>query len=145
MNLLDTFRHEHQQLRERLTRLEEALAQDETTFPAVFFAFQADASAHMKRKDLFYKQLDENHRVPDRVLMHDLRNNHAAVVFALESLGIRLRKNGPNAEWRLRWTSMTNVLKPHWDQEERDLFPLFESLLSAEEQQRLTRDIEALR
>ena len=59
----------------------------------------------------------------DRGLIHQLRNDHAAVIFTLESLAIRLRKNGVNPDWRTRFDNLMNVFLPHLDQEEKNLFP----------------------
>ncbi len=144
MDLLNAFRLDHQRLKNRVEVIEAALRNDPGSHSALFFDFQAKASAHLKRKDLFYARLDDGRRIEDRVLMHDLRNNHAAVVFSLESLGIRLRKSGPNEDWQKRWAAMVEVLIPHLEKEEKELFPLALKWLSADEQRQLTADIEAL-
>src|SRR5262249_31310752 len=96
---------------------------------------------HFKREDAYFRILDQDKRVPDRGLVHQLRNDHAAVIFTLESLQIRLRKNGANPDWRSRFTNMMNVFFPHLDIEEKQLFALGKKMLSTEELAQITRDI----
>ncbi len=78
---------------------------------------------------MYYPKVDADKRLPDRALMHALRNDHAAVVFALESLAIRLRKKVPVADWKVKFDTMINVLLPHFDQEEQQLYVAAERIL----------------
>ena len=82
-------------------------------------------------------------RVPDRGLIHQLRNDHAAVVFTLESLVIRLRKNGINPDWQSRFDNLMNVFLPHLDQEENHLFPIGRKMLSSAELDTISQKIQS--
>src|SRR5581483_2666926 len=94
---------------------------------------------HFRLEEPFYRILDAEKRVPDRGLIHQLRNDHAAVLFSFESLLIRLRKQGPNEDWRQRLESLMNVLLPHLDLEEQRAFPLADELLTPEEKTKLSQ------
>lgn len=135
---------EHDTLRKSVQSLEAAIEKKAVSFPTDFASFQTFIAKHFKKKDLYYLQVDRDHRVEDRVLMHDLRNDHAAVVFTIESLGIRLRKNGLNPEWEKKWQTMVEVLLPHLKREEETLFPIGKKLLSPEEETTLVNDIQNL-
>ncbi len=95
--------------------------------------FQASVRLHFKREDVYYRILDSDKRIPDRGLIHQLRNDHAAVIFTLESLAIRLRKNGCNEDWQTRFQNMMDVFLPHLDHEEHTLFPLGRKSLTPQE------------
>ena len=75
--------------------------------------------------------------------MHQLRNDHAAVVFTLESLAIRLRKNGVNPDWRSRFENLMDVFLPHLDQEEKTLFPLGKKCSTRQELEAIARRCDA--
>ena len=51
----------------------------------------------------------------------------------MESLLIRLRKNGPVEAWWQHFDNLMNVFLPHMDHEEQTLFPQAEQLLTADE------------
>jgi len=55
--------------------------------------------------------------------MHALRNDHAAVVFTLESLAIRLRRKVPLEEWKTKFEGMIKVLLEHFTIEEKNYSP----------------------
>src|SRR5207302_6979827 len=96
-------------------------------------SFQSAVQKHFQREDVYYRVLDDDKRVPDRGLIHQLRNDHAAVVFTLESLAIRLRKSGVNADWKGRFDTLMKVFLPHLDEEDNHLFPIGRKMLSATE------------
>jgi hypothetical protein len=144
MSIHDLLIQDHQTIRTKARALEAALGQGSPKLPELMAQFQATVLPHFKKKDLYYQRLDDGKRVTDRVLMHDLRNDHAAIVFTIESLVIRLRKNGPNEEWKKKWKSLTEVLFPHFDKEESVLFPLGKKLMSPAELQSLDDDVKAL-
>lgn len=127
------FANEHKRLRELGAAVEIAIGAGAEALPAAFGAFRDAAAKAFRRLDRYYERVDRDRRIPDRVLMHDLRNDHAAVVFTLESLQIRLKKNGLNDDWRKKWGSLTGVLWPYLERLPRQLFPLGESHLTAED------------
>jgi len=99
----------------------------------------------LKKEDsVYYPAIDTGKQFADRELMHSLRNDHAAVVFALESLAIRLRKKVPLEEWKPKFEMMTKVLLEHFETEEKKLFPQVESGLPPATLQTLLIDIQAL-
>ena len=93
---------------------------------------------------MYFKVLDDGKQVQNRDLMHDIRNDHAAVVFALESLAIRLRKNVPLNEWKPKFDHMLSVLLPHFDQEEKELFPKASALLEAAAMAQILEEIQKI-
>src|SRR5204862_81679 len=114
---------DHQILRNQAFTLREALSQDPQKIAEALTGFQAAVQKHFNREETYYRILDEGKRLQDRGLIHQLRNDHAAVIFTLESLAIRLRKNGVNPDWRARFETMMAVFIPHLDQEDTHLFP----------------------
>src|SRR5947209_6818655 len=96
----DLLASDHQELRAQADRLQSLVGQDPEKLGKALADFQTSVSKHFKREDGYYRIVDNDKRIPDRGLIHQLRNDHAAVIFTLESLMIRLRKNGVNPEWR---------------------------------------------
>src|SRR3982751_2328331 len=101
MTLHDLFATDHAQLRDRIAELQSASRKNVEAVEVLYPAFQQAARAHFRKEDeVYYPYVDAGKRIEDRELMHTLRNDHAAVVFALESLAIRLRKKVPLPEWK---------------------------------------------
>lgn len=111
-------------------QLREIMAKKPSQLADFLPKIQQEVSGHFKREEIYYRTLDDGKRIGDRELMHSLRNDHAAVVFTLESLVIRLRKSGFNPDWKKRCENMLDVLLPHLDHEEKELFPKGTSFLS---------------
>lgn len=139
----DRFTRDHRIIREQAKLLQDAVSKNPENLGKSLQEFQALVRAHFQREDTYYRILDDGKRIADRGLVHQLRNDHAAAIFTLESLGIRYRKSGVNSEWMTRFTSLINVLLPHLDQEESVLFPLGRKLLTAEEVTAIQQDIAA--
>ena|SRR5438132_13550907 len=130
---------DHNTLRSQAGHLNTLVGGDAETLGGALENFQAVVQKHFQQEDVYFRTLDDGNRIPVRGLVHQLRNDHAAVVFTLESLSIRLRKYGMNDDWRGRFNNLMNVLLPHLDQEENHLFPLGRSTLSAGELARITQ------
>ncbi len=144
MNPHDLLTSDHQRLRDQAGKLKEFIGQNPQTLTEALTEFQKNVQKHFKREDVYYRVLDDGKRIEDRGLIHQLRNDHAAVVFTLESLAIRLRKNGVNADWRIRFDNLMNVLIPHLDKEDGFLFPLGQKMLSPQELASLADQIQNL-
>jgi hypothetical protein len=100
---------EHNHLRKLFAALDSAL--EESGDPAPHFSqIHSEIQKHFRHEDPYYGLVDAGKRFDDRGLMHTLRNDHAAVLFTLESLKIRLRKSGLTPEWRERYKTMRGVL-----------------------------------
>jgi iron-sulfur cluster repair protein YtfE (RIC family) len=145
MKLHELFTADHTALRRRIAELQATLAKNPEGVEALYGIFHQEVRAHFRKEDdVYYPHVDAGKRIQDRGLIHSLRNDHAAVVFALESLAIRLRKKVPLSEWTVKFDTMIKVLLPHFDQEEKNLFPEVERLLPAEELKSLFDKIQAL-
>jgi hypothetical protein len=144
MNLEDQFIADHGTLRKQVSLLTSLMDGKPATLSEELERFQTVVQNHFKKEEPYYRVLDEGKRVPDRGLMHQLRNDHAAVIFAVESLRIRLRKGGVNPEWRGRFDRLMEVFLPHMDQEEKTLYPLGQKLLTPEEVSRIAAEIQTL-
>src|SRR5258706_8661182 len=129
----DLLMADHKALRTQAEALKSLVGQDPQKLGTELANFQTAVQKHFKIEDPYFRVLDDGKRVPDRGLVHQLRNDHAAVVFTLESLAIRLRKNGVNADWRTRFDTLMSVFLPHLDQEDKHLFPIGQKLLSPQE------------
>jgi len=130
MTIHELFKNEHQIIRKMSARLRDVMAKEPSELADFLPKLQQEVSRHFKREEIYYRTLDDGKRIGDRELMHSLRNDHAGVVFTLESLMIRLRKLGFNPDWEKRCENMLGVLLPHLDHEEKDLFPKGASFLS---------------
>ena len=88
---------------------------------------------HFAREEVYYRPIDKDSRFSDPGFVHQLRNDHAALIFGMESLLIRLKKNGAADEWWTHFDKLMAVFLPHMKQEEDVLFPEAERILSTEE------------
>ncbi len=138
----DLLAADHNVLRKQAESLKSLVDRDPKKLAAVLAEFQTSVMKHFKREDVYYRIVDNDKRIPDRGLIHQLRNDHAAVIFTLESLAIRLRKNGVNPDWRTRFDNLMNVFIPHLEQEDKHLFPIGRKLLSASELEAITEHIQ---
>src|SRR4051812_19090513 len=86
MTVHESLTNDHQTIRKRVADIQAAIGKDKAKLESLFSLFQGDVSRHFNREDVYYRVLDEGKRIDERVLMHDLRNDHAAVVFTMESL-----------------------------------------------------------
>jgi iron-sulfur cluster repair protein YtfE (RIC family) len=145
MTLHELLTAEHGRLRQQIADIQKALQTRNPALESAYAAFQKDARAHFRKEDeVYYPHVDQGKKLGDRELMHSLRNDHAAVVFALESLAIRLRKQVPMDEWKAKFDTMIKVLLIHFEQEEQKLFPTVERLLPPAELQDLLTKTQAL-
>jgi hemerythrin len=142
MNPHDLLAADHENLRTQAKSLQEAVAKNAKELQDILRAFQEHTQKHFKREDAYYRILDSENRVEDRGLIHQLRNDHAAVIFALESLLIRLRKSGVTDDWQARFGNMMKVFLLHLTQEDQNLFPLGQKMLSPEELDTIRQHIE---
>jgi hemerythrin len=142
MNPHDLLSADHESLKSQASELEAAIDQDPKKLADALVSFQKSVQKHFKHEDIYYRVLDDAKRVPDRGLIHQLRNDHAAIVFTLESLAIRLRKNGVNPDWRRRFDSLMAVFLPHLDTEDKSLFSIGKTLLTAVELAAISRQID---
>jgi iron-sulfur cluster repair protein YtfE (RIC family) len=145
MTVHELFTADHVRLRKEIAAIQSALASKPGHLESLFLDFQKSARAHLRKEDeVYYPHVDAGKKLRDRELMHSLRNDHAAVVFALESLAIRLRKKVPLPEWKLKFDTMINVLLAHFDMEEQTLFPAVQSALPPAELKTLLDKVQAL-
>lgn len=142
MNPNDLLTADHKTLRQEAGALKTLAEKDAKKLGEALASFQSGVQKHFRREDIYYRTLDDGKRVGDRGLMHQLRNDHAAVVFMLESLAIRLRKNGATPEWRTKLETLLGVFLPHLDHEEKQLFPQGAKTLSPAELESISREIE---
>jgi iron-sulfur cluster repair protein YtfE (RIC family) len=143
--LHELFVADHARLRRQITDFQTALKSRSDQVETLYPELQKAVRAHFRKEDdVYYPHIDSDKKVLDRELMHTLRNDHAAVVFALESLAIRLRRKVPLEEWTAKFDTMISVLLPHFDQEEKKLFPEVERAFSPAVFQTLLEKIQAL-
>ncbi len=143
MNLQNLYTSDHAALRTQAAALRKIVEEKPSELSPALAAFQSAVQKHFKKEEPYYRVLDDGKRVENRGLIHQLRNDHAAVIFTLESLAIRLRKNGMNPDWKTRFDTLMNVFLPHLDQEDSHLFPLGEKLLSAQEIETISEQIQS--
>jgi len=134
---------DHKTLRTQAADLRAAIKTGPKVLTEKLVSFQKVIQKHFKLEDIYYRVLDDGKRLEDRGLVHQLRNDHAAVVFTLESLAIRLRKNGVNEDWLTRFNNLMDVFLPHLDQEEEALFPIGKKTLSTGEQKTIIEKMDA--
>ncbi len=145
MNIHELFETDHAQLRKRIADVKSALSGPPDILESTFSNLQKEVRDHFRKEDeVYYPYVDAGGKIGDRELMHTLRNDHAAVVFALESLAIRLRRKVPMSEWKVKFETMINVLLPHFDDEEKKLFPEIARLLAPDELKMLLKKVHAL-
>ena len=145
MTIHQIFQADHRALRKRIQEVQQVAMAHCESLDSLFKNLHAEARAHFRKEDeVYYPYIDQNKKIADRELMHTLRNDHAAVVFALESLAIRLRKRVPIDEWKTKFQTLTAVLLPHFDAEEIKLFPEVERILPAAELELLLKQVRSL-
>jgi hemerythrin superfamily protein len=142
MNPHDLLAADHQSLKSQASALKSAIEKDPKKLGEALASFQKSVQKHFQHEDIYYRVLDDAKRVPDRSLVHQLRNDHAAVVFTLESLAIRLRKSGVNPDWRRRFDNLMAVFLPHLDTEETSLFPVGKIMLTPQELAAISEQID---
>jgi hypothetical protein len=133
MNPHNYYTSDHDTLRKQAAALREIVEKKPADLSPALDAFQVAVQKHFKHEDPYYRILDDGKRIEDRGLIHQLRNDHAAVIFTLESLRIRLKKNGVNSDWKTRFETLMSVFLPHLDQEDNHLFPIGKKLLTPQE------------
>lgn len=122
MNPQDYLVRDHGRLRKQALALRSALSGDRETILARFSELRADILANLDDEaESFYGEAAS--RGAARELVHRMRNDHAAVSFALESLQLRLQRGGPLSEWCTKLEAMLRFLLSHFDSEEQELFP----------------------
>src|SRR5712691_894638 len=101
---------DHVRIRQLLAEVQEALQKTPKSLNEEFTRLKLELEQHLHKEDaVYYKTLDDQPQRPDRGLMHALRNDHAAVVFTLQSLAIRLSKKQDLKEWEKRLIAMRDV------------------------------------
>jgi len=133
MDIHDSLSAEHTQLRALVDQLRAQRAKPSGALEKILSDLKTLVRDHFAREEIYYRTVDQDKRFADRGFIHQLRNDHAALIFGMESLSIRLRNKGPIPEWWERFEALMAVLLPHMDHEEKSLFPEAERLLSAEE------------
>jgi len=137
---IDSLLSDHSSIRKQLDSLNNAFMSDAKTLDTQLLQFQKDIQSHFQKEDTcLYSLLDRKKRESDRELLHDLRNDRAAVIFSLASLLIKRKKGIPLADCRTKWTALSSVLLHHFEQEEKQLFKLLEMLLTPEEKKSLEK------
>ncbi len=144
MTVHELFQEEHQTIRKMGEQLRKIMSKEPSKLADFLPQLQQEVSKHFKREEIYYRTLDDGKRIGDRELMHNLRNDHAGVIFTLESLVIRLRKSGLYPDWKKRCENMLNVLLPHLDHEEKDLFPKGTSFLSPADLQKILEQAQSV-
>jgi iron-sulfur cluster repair protein YtfE (RIC family) len=146
MNLHDHFKSDHAKLRNRVAEVQAIVSgNDPARLEEIFLTLQREVRAHLRKEDdVYYPHVDAGKKIADRELIHSLRNDHAAVIFTLESLAIRLRKKVPVDEWKTKFDGMIAVLLAHFDHEEKALFPEVDRLFKPAELQKLFDKIKGL-
>jgi hemerythrin superfamily protein len=144
MTIHELFKNEHQTIRKMGAQLRDIMSKEPSQLTDFLPKLQQEVSKHFKREEIYYRTLDDGKRIGDRELMHSLRNDHAGVIFTLESLMIRLRKSGFNPDWKNRCENMLGVLLPHLDHEEKDLFPKGDTFLSPADLQKILEQAQAI-
>lgn len=133
---------DHQALHLQMQSLAAQVEKGDARIPDTLAALETACEKHFRREEPYYRVLDEGKRIEDRALMHQLRNDHAAVIFTLESLVIRYRKNGLNPEWRAKWDALQKLFMSHLDVEGNKVFPMGSKVLTAAQSEQLAREIE---
>lgn len=145
MAVNDLLTAEHARLRKSVAEIQAAFEKSPSAAGDIFLRFKDAVRLHFRREDeVYFKILDDGKRISNRELMHDIRNDHAAVVFALESLAIKIRKQVPVAEWKPKFDHMISFFLPHLDQEEKELFPEGARILAAEQMNQILEDMQNL-
>jgi len=125
MDLQANFCREHVALRKHLADLRALREKSETSPESLLQQFKTLLTDHFKKEEVEYRILDQEKQLIDRAIVHQLRNDHAALTFGMESLLIRLRKNGPTTDWWNYFEKLMQVFEPHLDLEEKQIFPLW--------------------
>jgi hemerythrin superfamily protein len=144
MTIHELFLSEHQTIRKMAVQLRDLMTKDPAQLADFLPKLQKDVTRHFQREEVYYRTLDDGKRIGDRELMHSLRNDHAGVIFTLESLAIRLKKSGFTPDWKKRCDTMLGVLLPHLDHEEKDLFPKGTTFLSPADLQTILQQAQAI-
>lgn len=138
----DLLKADHAALRKQAEAVQSLIDRDAKKLSEALAQFQSGVQKHFRREEIYYRVLDNGKRVDDRGLMHQLRNDHAAVIFSIESLVIRLRKNGVTPEWRAKLKVLMDVFLPHLDTEEKQLFSKGTEVLTSAELADIIQQIE---
>jgi len=144
MDIHDSLASDHHHLRTLIEDLRRQRQDSNPVLDTKLHELKTHLTRHFAREEVYYRMVDFDKRFDDRGLIHQLRNDHAALIFGMESLLIRLRNKGPVTEWWDRFENLITVLLPHMDHEEKALFPEAERLLTAEEWQTIRAAIATL-
>jgi hemerythrin-like domain-containing protein len=133
MDIHDALTKDHADLRSLIEAIRALRASPSDALEPKLQQLKTLVRSHFACEEVYYRSVDQDKRFGDRGLIHQLRNDHAALIFGMESLLIRLRKKGAVAEWWGHFETLMTVFLPHMDHEEKSLFPEAERLLSPEE------------
>lgn len=139
MNLQQLLAGEHQGLRQQAQALQALRASGGSEHADRLERLQTAIRKHFDKEESYYRLVDQGKRYDDRGTIHQLRNDHAALLFGFESLRLRLKKNGPQEAWWTQVDELLRVLLSHLDAEERDFFPRADRLLKPDERQELEK------
>lgn len=133
MDIHDHLTHEHKAIQKAIADIRSLKSRAENDIATAVGTLKQLVQNHFRQEEVYYRVADGDKRFKDRGLIHQLRNDHAALLFGMESLEIRLRKKGPVATWWDYFESLMATLEPHMIHEEQHLFPEAERLLTEQE------------
>ena len=142
MNPHEHLSSDHLALRKDAQTLQATIEAGSDALLNPLLAFQKSVQRHFQKEDPYYRILDDGKRLEDRGMVHQLRNDHAAIIFSLESLLIRLRKSGATPDWKGRFDTMMKVFLAHLDLEDTVLFPKGKTMLTAIELEQISAHIQ---
>ena len=99
MDIHDSFIAEHEKLRVLILKIRGLRSSPSTALKTLLEELKQSIREHFSREEIYYRSIDKDARFSDPGCVHQLRNDHAALIFGMESLVIRLRKKGPITEW----------------------------------------------
>jgi hemerythrin-like domain-containing protein len=144
MKIHDTLCVEHKEMRAVIEAIRASKSASIDAIPDLLTQLQGLVRTHFRKEEVYYKVVDQDKRYSDRGFIHQLRNDHAALLFGMESLLLRFKKNGPVEAWWEHFERLMNVFGAHMDREEKTLFPESEKLLQPDEWTAIEGDIDSL-
>jgi hemerythrin len=141
MDIHDILATEHNELRAIIRKIGAQRASPSDALKSFIEELRSAIRSHFSHEEAYYRTVDKDPRFSDPGCVHQLRNDHAALLFGMESLLIRLKKKGPVAEWWEHFDKLMAVFLPHMKLEEDALFPEAERLLTAPEWQVIRQSI----
>jgi hemerythrin len=141
MDIHDLLTAEHDAFRAAILKIRALRSSPAADLETLLEALKNSVRRHFLREEVYYRPIDKDARFSNPDLVHHLRNDHAAVLFGMESLLIRLRKKGPALDWWTHFDKLMDVFGPHMKQEEESLFPEAARFLTPAEWEALRRNM----